>query len=99
MRIEYLQYFLEVCRTKSMSTAARNLHVAQQTVSMAVKALEDEWNLTLLERTNRGVSVTAAGEYVAEEASRSWCTISTSASTARPTSPPPRLPLCAAPSL
>ena len=68
MRIEYLQYFLEVCRTKSMSTAARNLHVAQQTVSMAVKALEDEWNLTLLERTNRGVSVTAAGEYGAEEA-------------------------------
>lgn len=68
MRLEYLQYFLEVCRTKSMSTAARDLHVAQQTVSMAIKSLEEELGVTLLERTNRGVRVTASGEYIAEEA-------------------------------
>lgn len=68
MRLEYLQYFVEVCRTKSMSTAARDLHVAQQTVSMAIKSLEKELGVTLLERTNRGVRVTSSGEYIAEEA-------------------------------
>lgn len=68
MRLEYLQYFVEVCRTKSMSTAAHDLHVAQQTVSMAIKSLEEELGVTLLERTNRGVRVTASGEYIAEEA-------------------------------
>lgn len=66
MRLEYLQYFCEVCRTKSMSTAGRDLHVAQQTVSMAIKSLEEELGVTLLERTNRGVRATPSGECYAQ---------------------------------
>lgn len=69
MRLEQCQYFLEVCHTKSMSVASKNLHVTQQTISTAIKNLEEELNLTLFNRTNRGVEMTVDGQFVEKEMS------------------------------
>lgn len=61
MRIESLQYFLEVARAGSFSLAARQLYVSQQGLSKAVQALERELGVTLFERAGKRIRLTAAG--------------------------------------
>lgn len=68
MKIEHLQYFLEVTRTHSMNIAGQNLHIAQQTISAAIQSLENELGLTLCTRTNKGAFLTLDGQYLADEA-------------------------------
>jgi len=53
-----------------MTRAARRLHVVQSTVSQAVKRLEQEYRLQLLERRSDGVYPTAAGMALGEHAAR-----------------------------
>lgn len=62
MRIEQLQYFAEVVRTGSFSSASKNLFVSQQGISDSIKNLENEVEFPLLTRNNRGVSLTKNGE-------------------------------------
>lgn len=68
MHLDQLAYFIEAARTKSITVASENLHVTHQAVSMAIKNLETELGLSLLNRTNQGVSLTPAGQYVVTEA-------------------------------
>ena len=51
-----------VARTGSMSKAALALNTVQSNVTARVKALEAEVGSALFERTNRGVTLTAAGQ-------------------------------------
>lgn len=62
MTIRYLEIFTEVCRQLSMSRAARRLMISQSSVSQAVKALEQEYNVLLFERLNHALYLTPAGE-------------------------------------
>ena len=62
MRIEQLEYFLEVAECKNISQAADNLFVGQSTVSSAIIALEKELNIKLMKRTSLGVVLTPIGE-------------------------------------
>ncbi len=62
MTIRYLEIFTEVCRQMSMSKAARTLMISQSSVSQAVKALEQEYNVLLFERLNHTLYLTPAGE-------------------------------------
>ncbi|MEG6511548.1 LysR family transcriptional regulator [Desulforamulus ruminis] len=62
MRIEQLEYFLEVAECKNISQAADNLFVGQSTVSSAIIALEKELNIKLMKRTSHGVVLTPIGE-------------------------------------
>lgn len=62
MRIEQLQYFVEVINAQSISAAAEKLYLQQSTLSHAIKSLESELGTTLLIRKNNGVSLSAAGE-------------------------------------
>lgn len=53
--------FLKTARCKSISDAARELHISQPAVSLAITKLENELGVKLLFRTNRGISLTSEG--------------------------------------
>ncbi|MFQ6185945.1 LysR family transcriptional regulator [Sinorhizobium meliloti] len=57
-----LRVFRSVGSTLSFRKAGEELCIAQPAVSRAVKALEDELGLTLVERTTRRVALTPAGD-------------------------------------
>ena len=56
MTFQQLSYLLEVERTRSFSLAAKNLFVAQSTVSNAISALEAELNCRIFIRSGQGLS-------------------------------------------
>ena len=61
MNLKQLEYFSAVAEAKSISLAARNLHVAQPPISRHLALLEDELGVCLFLRTNKGVELTEAG--------------------------------------
>jgi DNA-binding transcriptional LysR family regulator len=65
-----LRFFLELVRTGSHARAAQRLGVDRNTVARRVAAMEDELGLALFERGPQGWSCTAAGQELAEMASR-----------------------------
>lgn len=62
MRIEQLEYMIEVSKVSSLTTAAENLYMTQSALSRSIKALEEELGGCLLERNSEGVSLTQAGK-------------------------------------
>lgn len=70
MELRNLRAFVEVVRQGSFSRAAKAVFATQSTVSKAVKHLEDELGLVLLERGVHGPTVTAAGEIVLRRSQR-----------------------------
>ena len=66
MRIEYLEYLLEVARSKSISAAAKRLYLSQTSLSAIVNSLEKELNIKIFQRTHKGIVLTAEGEQALE---------------------------------
>jgi LysR family transcriptional regulator, nitrogen assimilation regulatory protein len=62
MDLRSLRYFLRVVEFGSLTRAAANLHIAQPALTRHIQRLEDEFGVTLLERANRGVTMTDAGD-------------------------------------
>ncbi|MEH6551586.1 MAG: LysR family transcriptional regulator [Pseudomonadales bacterium] len=62
MDIRKLQIFEVVARLQSFSRAAEELYMAQPAVSIAVRKLEEEFGLQLLNREGRRIVLTAEGE-------------------------------------
>lgn len=62
MTLMQLKYAIEVSNAKSMNEAARNLFIAQPSLSAAIKELETELGIDIFRRTNRGISLTPEGE-------------------------------------
>jgi DNA-binding transcriptional LysR family regulator len=58
MNYERLKTFIAVAEKKSFSEAARILYVTQPTITSQVKALEEELNTKLFERTTKKVTLT-----------------------------------------
>jgi DNA-binding transcriptional LysR family regulator len=63
-----LAAFVEVVEQKGFSRAASTLHMTQPAVSQQIRALERDLGARLLERSNRYLHLTAAGEIVYEHA-------------------------------
>lgn len=64
MELRSLRAFVEVVRQGGFSEAAKVVFTTQSAVSKAVKQLEDELGLTLLDRIGHRSTLTAAGEIV-----------------------------------
>ena len=61
--LKYLA-FVKTVETGSFTRAAQELDYAQSSISKMVADLETEWNMTLLERSKKGVCLTSAGEQI-----------------------------------
>ena len=68
-----LRVFQSVASTGSMNKAALELNTVQSNVTARIKALEDEVGFPLFDRTNRGVTLTAAGRRLRPFAARAAC--------------------------
>ncbi|MED1725597.1 LysR family transcriptional regulator [Brevibacillus parabrevis] len=64
MDIRQLQYFVEVAKQRNFTKAANVLHVSQPSISKMMKALEEELGVVLLDRSERKMELTEAGELV-----------------------------------
>ncbi|MEE0510310.1 MAG: LysR family transcriptional regulator [Peptococcaceae bacterium] len=62
MRLEQLEYLIDIAKTSSMNVSAERLFVAQPSLSEAMTKLEDELDTTLFERSKKGVRLTKTGE-------------------------------------
>ncbi len=61
MTLQQLYYIIEISKCQSITIAAQNLFLSQPSLSKAIKDLETEFNITILERTRRGVAFTIEG--------------------------------------
>ena len=66
MKLSQLHYFMAICKHLNFSKAAKELKVAQATISLAVRELEKEFGITLIRRLTHGVVLTPEGQYFAE---------------------------------
>ncbi len=64
MNLKDLKYIITVAETRHFGKAAARCFVSQPTLSGQIKKLEQQLGITLFERTNRSVEVTAIGEQI-----------------------------------
>lgn len=62
MTLRHLRIFVAVCLYGSITKAAQALHIAQPSVSLAIKELEDYYHMQLFDRISRKLFLTAEGE-------------------------------------
>jgi len=65
-----LRSFVAIAEVGQLTRAAEKLHISQPALSAQLKALEDELELTLFERTSNGMELTTAGKQMLEEAEK-----------------------------
>jgi DNA-binding transcriptional LysR family regulator len=64
MNLQYLKAFYITVKVNSISKAAKLLHLTQPGLSMQIQSLEKELQVSLLNRSNKGVELTEAGKIV-----------------------------------
>ena len=70
MTLRQLELFVAVAETKSFSRGAELIALTQSTVSQHIAALEQEVNTRLLDRTSKGIHLTAGGQVFLQHARR-----------------------------
>jgi len=68
--IKQLAYLVALAREKHFARAANACHVSQPTLSGAIRQLEDELGVPLVERSHRFTGLTAEGEMIVAHAKR-----------------------------
>ncbi len=67
MQIEQLRYFQKVAECGSMNKAAKELFCTQPAISAAIKAIEKELGMPIMERTANGIEITPFGKIVLQD--------------------------------
>lgn len=70
MDLKDMKYFQSVVKHGSYTEAARALYISQPAISKAMKNLESELGLELIQRKGRGIGLTDAGQVFFEESLR-----------------------------
>jgi DNA-binding transcriptional LysR family regulator len=70
MELYQLRSFATVAEVGHLTRAAEKLHISQPALSAQIKALEDELEVPLFERTSTGMVLTAAGQRLLAEAEK-----------------------------
>jgi DNA-binding transcriptional LysR family regulator len=70
MELHHLRYFEAVARHGHVTRAARELHIAQPSLSKQIQVLEAELGVALFSRVGRRIELTAAGELLLPYARR-----------------------------
>jgi DNA-binding transcriptional LysR family regulator len=92
LEVRQLRYFVAVAEELHFGRAAGRLGMAQPPLSRAIRELERQLGVALLERTTRQVRLTAAGEVLLLDARTALEAVATAARRARQAgSPSPRL--------
>jgi len=68
MDLRHLQQIVAICRAGSFSGAAKELGIAQPTLSKSIGRLEAKLGIQLFERTNSSARPTTYGQFVADQA-------------------------------
>ncbi|MBO0423478.1 LysR family transcriptional regulator [Enterococcus plantarum] len=61
MRIKQLDYIVKIVELGSVNEAAKHLFITQPSLSTAVKELEEEMNIQIFQRTQKGMVLTTEG--------------------------------------
>ncbi|SDW43786.1 DNA-binding transcriptional regulator, LysR family [Marinococcus luteus] len=70
MDYRQLVYFMEAARLESITRAAEHLYVTQPTISKMLRQLEEEWGVTLFDRSRKKLTLTDAGAVMLEQAKK-----------------------------
>ncbi len=64
MDLQHIKAFVAVAREGNLTRASERLHLTQPAVSIQLKNLQQELDLTLLVRSNKGLTLTSEGEEI-----------------------------------
>jgi DNA-binding transcriptional LysR family regulator len=67
MESRQLRYFVTVARERNFTRAAEKLHIAQPPLSRQILALEEEFGVSLFDRSKRPLALTDAGRLLFEQ--------------------------------
>ena len=62
MTLQQLKYVVMVAEKGTITEAAKKLFISQPSLTDAIRELENEMNITIFDRTNKGISVSKDGE-------------------------------------
>ncbi|MBQ8597263.1 MAG: LysR family transcriptional regulator [Lachnospiraceae bacterium] len=68
MNINQLKYFIAVAEYQSFTKAANQYYISQTAITQQIHALEEQMDVSLIDRTKRPIALTSAGNIFLQEA-------------------------------